>query len=259
MPKYGPAFGMATNSSSSSSDVIISSSSSSHQMETSLLSPLMSIQSQTGTSSNQVIGSGTLAHKGNSLSAFFVGKKCKKPWIVDSRASDHMTGDATIFSTYSPCPNNLTVRIADGSLSKVAGTGSVVLSRDLTLNSILLVPNLDCNLLSISKLTKEKRCITNFSSTHCEFQDLDSGKTIGNAEECSGLYILKEHHDTQEQPQMVIGGNSFSVSCQNNDSAIRLWHYRLGHPNVMYLKHLFPSLFNKNPKSFECEICQLSK
>ena len=190
---------------------------------------------------------------------FFVGKKRKKPWIVDSGASDHMTGDATIFSTYSPCPNNLTVRIADGSLSKVAGTGSVVLSRDLTLNSVLLVPNLDCNLLSISKLTKEKRCITNFSSTHCEFQDLDSGKTIGNAEECSGLYILKEHHDPQEQPQMVIGGNSFSVSCQNNDSAIRLWHYRLGHPNVMYLKHLFPSLFNKNPKSFECEICQLSK
>ena len=43
-----------------------------------LLSPLMSIQSQTGTSSNQVIGSGTLAHKGNSLSAFIVGKKRKK-------------------------------------------------------------------------------------------------------------------------------------------------------------------------------------
>ncbi|RVX04977.1 Retrovirus-related Pol polyprotein from transposon TNT 1-94 [Vitis vinifera] len=79
------------------------------------------------------------------------------------------------------------------------------LSRDLTLNSVLLVPNLDCNLLSISKLTKEKRCITNFSSAHCEFQDLDSGKTIGNAEECSGLYILKERHDPQEQPQMIVG------------------------------------------------------
>ncbi|RVW27735.1 Retrovirus-related Pol polyprotein from transposon RE2 [Vitis vinifera] len=62
------------------------------------MSPLLSVQSQTGSSSNQVIGSGTLAHK---------------------------------------------VRIADGSLSKVAGTGSVVLSRDLTLNSVLLVPNLD--------------------------------------------------------------------------------------------------------------------
>ncbi|RVW56491.1 Retrovirus-related Pol polyprotein from transposon TNT 1-94 [Vitis vinifera] len=207
MPKYGPAFGMATNSSSSTSDIIISSSSSSHQMEMlqKLLSPLLSVQSQTGSSSNQVIGSGTLAHKGNFLSAFTAGKKRKKPWIVDSGASDHMTGDATIFDTYSSCPNNLTVRIADGSLSKVVGTGSVVLSRDLTLNSVLLVPNLDCNLLSISKLTKEKRCITNFSSTHCEFQDLDSGKTIGNAEECSGLYILKERHDPQEQPQMTVG------------------------------------------------------
>ncbi|RVW20455.1 Retrovirus-related Pol polyprotein from transposon RE1 [Vitis vinifera] len=139
------------------------------------------------------------------LFAFTAGKKRKKPWIVDSGASDHMTGDATIFDTYSSCPNNLTVRIADGSLSKVAGTGSVVLSRDLTLNSVFLVPNLDCNLLSISKLTKEKRCITNFSSTHCEFQDLDSGRRIGNTEECSGLYILKERHDPQEQPQMTVG------------------------------------------------------
>ncbi|RVW74918.1 Retrovirus-related Pol polyprotein from transposon TNT 1-94 [Vitis vinifera] len=36
-------------------------------------------------------------------------------------------------------------------------------------------------------------------------KDLDSGKTIGNAEECSGLYILKERHDPQEQPQMTVG------------------------------------------------------
>ncbi|RVW61892.1 Retrovirus-related Pol polyprotein from transposon TNT 1-94 [Vitis vinifera] len=120
---------MTTNSSSSTSDIIISSSSSSHQMEMlqKLLSPLLSVQSQIGSSSNQVIGSETLAHK---------------------------------------------VRIADGSLSKVVGTGSVVLSRDLTLNSVLL--------------------------------DLDSGKTIGNAEECSRLYILKERHDPQEQPQMTV-------------------------------------------------------
>ena len=134
-----------------------------------LLSPLLSVQSQTGSSSNQVIDFGTLAHKGNSLSAFTGGKKRNKPWIVDLGASDHMTEDATIFYTYSSCPNNLTVRIADGSLSKVVGTCSIVLSRDLTLNSVLLIPNLDCNLLSISKLNKEKRCITNISSTHCEF------------------------------------------------------------------------------------------
>ncbi|RVW50981.1 hypothetical protein CK203_071298 [Vitis vinifera] len=177
-----------------------------------LLSPLLSVQSQTGSSSNQVIGSGTLAHKGNFLSAFTAGKKRKKPWIVDSGASDHMTGDATIFDTYSSCPNNLTVRIADGSLSKVAGTGSVVLSRILlsTLFSLFLT-----------------------------WTDLDSGKTIGNAEECSGLYILKERHDPQEQPQMTVGSNSFSVSCQNNDSAIRS------------LKCIFLG-YSSNQKGYKC-------
>ncbi|RVW40691.1 Retrovirus-related Pol polyprotein from transposon TNT 1-94 [Vitis vinifera] len=287
---------MATNSSSSTSDIIISSSSSSHQMETSHLpitahklngqnylqwsqSILMFIRGKekddyiTGDSAAPettastykkwiagnnmdtaketfsdkentseiiqiegilhdlrqgnltVIGSGTLAHKGNFLSAFTAGQK---------------------------------LRIADGSLSKVAGTGSVVLSRDLTLNSVLLVPNLDCNLLSISKLTKEKRCITNFSSTHCEFQDLDSGKTIGNAEECSGLYILKERHDPQEQPQMTVGSNSFSVSCQNNDSAIRgriqlrninfgILSHSVSHPSPLKITFLQSHLINPSP------------
>lgn len=133
------------------------------------LSPLLSAQPQTGSSSNHIIGLGNLAHKGNILNTFTMGKKRKKPWIVDSGASDHMTGDATIFDLYNPCQNNVTVRIADGLLSKVTGTGSVVLSKDITLNSVLLIPNLDCNLLSISKLAKEKRCVANFFSTHCEF------------------------------------------------------------------------------------------
>ena len=39
-----------------------------------------------------------------------------------------------------------------------------------------------------------------------------------------------------------------------------LWHYRLGHPNFLYLKNLFPKLFkNSKAKSLQCEICQLLK
>ena len=37
-----------------------------------------------------------------------------------------------------------------------------------------------------------------------------------------------------------------------------LWHFRLGHPNFQYLKHLFPSLFN-NKDVFQCDICQFAK
>lgn len=37
-------------------------------------------------------------------------------------------------------------------------------------------------------------------------------------------------------------------------------HYRLGHPSFVYLSKLFPLLFmNKNPLSFQCEICQMAK
>ena len=53
---------------------------------------------------------------------------------------------ATIFQNYTPYSRNYTIRIGDG-------TSFVVISKDLTLDSVLLVLNLDCNLLSISKLT----------------------------------------------------------------------------------------------------------
>ena len=84
------------------------------------------------------------------------------PWIIDSGASDYMIGDATIFQNYTPCFEDYMVRIADGSFSKVVGTNFVVISKDLILDSVLLVPNWDCNLLSISKLTQEKNCVTKF-------------------------------------------------------------------------------------------------
>nr|KYP57492.1 hypothetical protein KK1_003756 [Cajanus cajan] len=80
-----------------------------------------------------------------------------------------MTGDLTVFKSYSPCLNNYTVRIADGTLSKVMGKGSVIISQNITLNSVLYVPKLDCNLLSISKLARDLNCVTKFFPNLCEF------------------------------------------------------------------------------------------
>ncbi|RVX06279.1 Retrovirus-related Pol polyprotein from transposon RE2 [Vitis vinifera] len=113
-----------------------------------------------------------------------------KPWIVDTGASDHMTGDATILQNYKPSNGHSSVHIADGSKSKIAGTGSIKLTKDLYLDSVLHVPNLDCNLLSISKLARDLQCVTKFYPNSCVFQDLKSGKMIGSAELCSGLYLL---------------------------------------------------------------------
>ena len=74
-----------------------------------------------------------------------------------------MTSLSQLFNTYIPCPSNLKIRIANGSLSPVAGTGYITISDSLTLKSVLHVPNLFCNPLSISKLTKDSNCaIKNF-------------------------------------------------------------------------------------------------
>ncbi|KAL6337960.1 hypothetical protein AAG906_005927 [Vitis piasezkii] len=59
------------------------------------------------------------------------------PWIVDFGASDHMTDAHHLFSTYSPCADNLKVKIADGTLSPVAGKGSIRIFESITLNLVL--------------------------------------------------------------------------------------------------------------------------
>ena len=177
------------------------------------------------------------------------------PWIIDSGASDHMTDAHHLFSTYSPCAGNLKVKIADGTLSPVAGKGSIRISESITLNPVLHVPNLSCNLLSISQLTKKSNCSAKFLSSHCVFQDLSSGKTIGSAKEREGLYYFDETDVLGQSSPTVCNSTSYS-----KDSELLLWHKRMGHPSFQYLKHLFPSLCsNKTILDFQCEVCELAK
>ncbi|KAH7665241.1 RNA-directed DNA polymerase protein [Dioscorea alata] len=153
----------------------------------------------------------TVAQKGNFYTALSA-KKNPAEWIVDSEASNHMTGDIKTFTDFKTATNGTFVKIADGTYSEVAGIGSVIISKEITLKSVLFVPNLDYNLLSISKLTKDLNCVTKFSSTLCEFQALSSGKTIGNAKMSAGLYLLRT-----EAP-MSPTKTSFSASSQNRES-----------------------------------------
>ncbi|KAK3041993.1 hypothetical protein RJ639_002301 [Escallonia herrerae] len=161
-----------------------------------------------GSSLAPVISAGSTAQKGNFLTALYSKAEDSSYWIIDSGASDYMTGDVSLLHECSSCHENYKVRIADGSLSTVTGIGKVIISERLILNSVLLVPNLSCNLLSISKITQDLNCVVNFSSTHCLFQDLDSGKMIGNAKESKGLYRIRT--DDQQDTRAHHGENSIS-------------------------------------------------
>lgn len=98
-----------------------------------------------------------------------------------------MTRDILVFDDYSPRHDNSTIQIVDGTLSKVIDTSFVIISKNITLDFVLYVPKLDCNLLSISKLTRDLRCVAIFFPNLCEFQILELGKMIGSAKKCVGL------------------------------------------------------------------------
>ena len=81
--------------------------------------------------SSTTLSSGSLAKKGTFLIVLSTMSQTT-PWIVDFGASDHMTDAHHLFSTYSPCTDNLKVKIADGTLSPVAGKGSIRISESIT-------------------------------------------------------------------------------------------------------------------------------
>ena len=102
-----------------------------------------------------------------------------------------MIGDKLRFSQFYSSRSHHTIRIANGSHAKVVGKGTIQPSEIFTLYSILFVPDLDCSLLSVSKLNKDLNCETKFLANSCVFQDLELERMISNVELCASLYILK--------------------------------------------------------------------
>lgn len=91
----------------------------------------------------------------------------------------------------------------------------------------------------MSKLTKDLNYAVTFFPSHYEFQDLISGRMIGNAEKRHGLYHLSGMRSSLCSRSL----KKVLVSV-NFDSNVMLWHQRLGHPSFICLKALYPYLLS---------------
>ena len=125
---------------------------------------------------------------------------------------------------------NEKIYIIDGSFTSIASKGTIPLSTKLILRSVLHVPQLACNLLSVSKISKDANYRVIFCATHCLFQDQDSGEMIGCARMIDGLYYFDEVSTSHKKIQGLSSVSSLPVQ-----ETIMLWHRRLGHPNFVYL------------------------
>ena len=101
-----------------------------------------------------------------------------------------MTGNSSIFSTFQSQPFTSIITLADGSQSCVLGSSIIFPTPSIPLSSISSLPKFSFNLVSVSKLTRARKCYVSFFPGFCLFQDLMTKQIIGRGHESGGLYIL---------------------------------------------------------------------
>nr|ABI34293.1 Integrase core domain containing protein [Solanum demissum] len=159
-------------------------------------------------------------------------KDSQTSWIVDSGASNHITGSKNLLLHGDTVGNAGKVQLPTGEFAQISHTGNYSLSGGDSLKDVLCVPSFKFNLMSVSKVTKDMNGCVKFYPEQCVFQDLCTGKVKVTGREKNGLYIL----NTRNNDHFLTEGRSMTVSRPLPD----LWHRRLGHvPMAVLRKFLY--------------------
>ncbi|KAJ9552232.1 hypothetical protein OSB04_016277 [Centaurea solstitialis] len=171
-------------------------------------------------------------------------------WINDTGATDHMTNDPSKLVSKCP-PKQSKILTANGGGAHVTCEGPAQVSSSMNLDTVLVVPSLSSNLLSVSQITKALKCSVTFWPDECMFQDMRTHRILGYGTRRGKLYYLEEED---------LGKAYHTGINQGNKVLAWLWHRRLGHLSFSYLKRLKPSLFlNLNDSEFKCGTCEMAK
>ena len=166
-----------------------------------------------------------------------------------------MTWDSSQLKSVLPSSQSV-ISTANGSTSPITREGSIILSNTLTLDTVLVVPSLEYNLLSISQITSTLACNVTFWPSFCVFQDILTRKILGYGVRRGKLYYL----ELPENGGSKINQANQTTSKDKARTSIWLWHRRLGHLSFVYLKKLQPQLFSGlNDREFHCDTCELAK
>ena len=85
------------------------------------------------------------------------GKFDSTSWIIDTGATHHVTGEK--YWLFDEKQINCPVGLPDGDTVFASLTGSVRLYDTITVRDVLYVPNLSCNLLSVTQLNDDLQTI----------------------------------------------------------------------------------------------------
>ena len=117
-------------------------------------------------------------------------KDLSRAWILDSRATDHMTYSEKSFESYEKLAPGKNVQTADGTLLPVVGFGSIKKQPIRTIINVLHVPKLFINLISVQRLASLRKYNTLFDDVDAYLCHKELGWKIGLAKVQHGLYYL---------------------------------------------------------------------
>ena len=125
----------------------------------------------------------TLVESGKTNTCFI---SSSSTWVIDYGATNHMTGNSNIFTTFQSHPSTSTVTLVDRPISCVLGSWTIQRTPLITLTFVLSLPQFSFNLIFVSKLTRTLNCNISFFPDHCLIQDLSKKQIISQGREFGG-------------------------------------------------------------------------
>ncbi|KAK1649897.1 hypothetical protein QYE76_067702 [Lolium multiflorum] len=150
-------------------------------------------------------------------------------WVFDSGCTNHMTGGKGVLDQFiEDIHKKSSITFGDNSKGKVLGYGKVAISKDLCLETVMLVEHLGYNLLSIYHLA-DAGYNSYFTKYYVQVFRSDNLKLVLVGFVENNLYVVDL---SKESPSF-----STCLMAAKHDEGW-LWHRRLGHVNMRNLKQL---------------------
>lgn len=175
-------------------------------------------------------------------------------WYMDSGATSHLAADPGILKSCLNKNIDHSVVVGNGSQIPVLASGNSSIhtsSRPLSLNRILIAPDIVKNLISVRKFTRDNFCSVEFDPFGFSVKDLQTQAVLMRSNSSGDLYSLPSSHSKPSPPSSAL----LSISPD-------LWHKRLAHINKNSLNSLISAnafACNNDKLATSCKACQLGK
>ena len=186
-------------------------------------------------------------------------------WLGDTGATNHMASHADLVQQPLPFNGASGVYVGNGDSLRIShiGNSSINLgSNSLSLNDILVVPQLKENLVSIAKLTKDNNCVFACFPWGYVIKDLATGVILLKGPVKDNLYPIPAHALLASLRKFSCN-NAAVVAHTAKAASCSTWHRQLGHRGSQILQQLLTDKLictsDKLSSMMFCDACQARK